>query len=127
MSETLTLVAPRTAPEAAPRSPLAPVSPPRGVPGPHAAAPRRVLIVSYLFPPVGGAGVQRAVKFVKYLSEFGWQPSVLTVANPSVPVMDRSLLADIPRDVTIHKARTLEPGYAVKSIVSAGAAGADTG
>ena len=45
------------------------------------SGPKRVLFVSYPFPPVGGAGVQRTTKFVKYLSEFGWLPSVLTVAK----------------------------------------------
>lgn len=80
--------------------------------------PRRVLIVSYVFPPVGGAGVQRVTKFVKYLSQFGWLPSVLTVANPSVPLQDDSLLADIPPETIIRKARTWEPGYGVKRAVA---------
>ena len=75
---------------------------------------RKVVIVAYNFPPVGGAGVQRPVKFVKYLKGFGWQPIVLAVANPSVPVVDESLLLDIPDDVTIYKAKTLEPSYAQK-------------
>ena len=43
---------------------------------------RRVLVVAYVFPPAGGAGVQRVTKFVKYLPEFGWDCSVLTVAKP---------------------------------------------
>lgn len=81
---------------------------------------KRVLLVAYQFPPVGGAGVQRVVKFVKYLPQFGWQATVLTVANPSVPVLDHSLEADIPAGTVIRKARTLEPGYAVKAAVSAG-------
>src|SRR5581483_9788229 len=49
---------------------------------------RRVLLVAYQFPPVGGAGVQRVTKFVKYLPRHGWDVSVLTVANPSVPLYD---------------------------------------
>jgi glycosyltransferase involved in cell wall biosynthesis len=81
---------------------------------------RRVLVVSYFFPPVGGAGVQRATKFVKYLPENGWLPSVLTVSNPSVPVFDESLLSDVPQGTIIRRARTLEPSYAIKSKVSAG-------
>lgn len=75
---------------------------------------KKVVIIAYNFPPVGGAGVQRPVKFVKYLREFGWEPVVLTVANPSVPVIDESLLGDIPDDVAIYKAKTLEPSYAQK-------------
>ena len=80
---------------------------------------KRVLVVSYNFPPVGGAGVQRVTKFVKYLPEFGWDATVLTTENPSVPVYDESLLADIPPQTLVVKARTLEPGYALKRFVSA--------
>jgi hypothetical protein len=84
---------------------------------------RRVLFISYLFPPTGGVGVQRATKFVKYLPEFGWDCSVLTAANPSAPLRDESLLGDIPAETVIHRARTLEPGYAVKQAVSASGEG----
>jgi glycosyltransferase involved in cell wall biosynthesis len=83
-------------------------------------ATRRVLFISYPFPPVGGAGVQRTTKFVKYLPGHGWETSVLTVANPSVPAFDTSLLADIPEQTVVRKARTWEPSYAVKSAVAAG-------
>jgi glycosyltransferase involved in cell wall biosynthesis len=79
----------------------------------------RVLFISYVFPPVGGAGVQRTTKFVKYLPAQNWQPSVLTVQNPSVPAFDNSLLADISPDLIVRRARTLEPGYALKSTISA--------
>lgn len=75
---------------------------------------RRVLLVSYHFPPVGGAGVQRPVKFVKYLREHGWEASVLIAANPSVPVFDESLCADLPEDLVIARARTWEPDYSAK-------------
>jgi glycosyltransferase involved in cell wall biosynthesis len=81
---------------------------------------KRVLFISYQFPPVGGAGVQRVTKFVKYLQGYGWLPSVLTVANPSVPASDESLVADIPTCTIVRKARTWEPGYAVKKVISAG-------
>jgi len=80
--------------------------------------PRRVLLVAYQFPPVGGAGVQRVTKFVKHLPKFGWQADVLTVKNPSVPIIDESLLADIPPETILARAKTWEPGYAVKSLVS---------
>jgi glycosyltransferase involved in cell wall biosynthesis len=80
---------------------------------------QRVLFVAYLFPPVGGAGVQRTSKFVKYLPEFGWLPSVLTAANPSVPLYDRSLLDDVPPELLVRRARTWEPGYALKASVAA--------
>ena len=87
---------------------------------PQAVELRRVLFISYIFPPVGGAGVQRTTKFVKYLHHFGWSASVLTVANPSVPLYDRSLLADIPKHTLIRKAHTWEPSYSLKSVIAAG-------
>lgn len=80
---------------------------------------KRVLFVAYLFPPVGGVGVHRAAKFVKYLPHFGWDCSVLTASNPSAPLFDESLLKDIPAETIIRKARTYEPGYAMKNMVSA--------
>lgn len=79
---------------------------------------RRLLLIAYQFPPVGGAGVQRVTKFVKYLPQFGWQVTVLTVKNPSVPILDESLLRDIPPETVLARARTWEPGYAMKSLVA---------
>jgi glycosyltransferase involved in cell wall biosynthesis len=87
---------------------------------PAAKSPRpRVLLIAYVFPPVGGAGVQRVTKFVKYLPTCGWDVSVLTVANPSVPLQDTSLNQDIPPETKIYRARTWEPGYGLKSAVVA--------
>ena len=93
----------------------------------RAAGPKRVLFISYAFPPVGGAGVQRVTKFVKYLPHEGWLPSVLTVANPSVPAFDPTLLKDVPDQTVIRRARTLEPGYKLKSAVSDGTPGKTNG
>ena len=84
---------------------------------------KKVVIVSYNFPPVGGAGVQRPVKFVKYLRAFGWEPVVLSVSNPSVPVVDNSLMRDIPEDVKIYRAKTLEPSYSRKQDYASSRAG----
>ncbi|MCA8982509.1 MAG: glycosyltransferase [Planctomycetaceae bacterium] len=81
--------------------------------------PKRVLFVAYQFPPAGGIGVHRVVKFVKYLPEFGWESSVLTVSNPSVPLTDNSHAADIPATTHVLRARTWEPGYHWKKKVSA--------
>lgn len=75
---------------------------------------KRLLLISYHFPPVGGAGVQRPLKFVKYLRRFGWDVSVLMAENPSVPVFDESLCRDLPEGLVIEKARTWEPDYRVK-------------
>jgi glycosyltransferase involved in cell wall biosynthesis len=86
------------------------------------AAPeiKRVLLVSYTFPPVGGAGVQRSAKFAKYLPHFGWQVSVLTASNPSVPLFDESLCASVPAETMIERVATWEPSYKFKAQVSAG-------
>lgn len=73
----------------------------------------RALVVAYAFPPVGGAGVQRAVKLVKYLPEWGVDADVLTVSNPSVPLKDTTFDKDLV-GVKVHRAPTLEPGYGVK-------------
>ncbi|KYF85684.1 hypothetical protein BE20_22045 [Sorangium cellulosum] len=73
------------------------------------------MLISYHFPPVGGAGVQRPVKFVKYLRRFGWEASVLVAANPSAPLSDESLLRDIPAETHIARARTWEPSYSMKA------------
>jgi glycosyltransferase involved in cell wall biosynthesis len=80
---------------------------------------KRVLFISYAFPPVGGAGVQRIAKFAKYLPACNWAVSVLTAANPSVPLFDESLCADIPPETVIERAPTWEPSYAMKSSVTA--------
>jgi glycosyltransferase involved in cell wall biosynthesis len=88
---------------------------------------RRVLFVSYAFPPTGGGGVQRAAKFAKYLPHFGWRPTILTVANPSVPVQDYDLAEDLDPRLSIVRARTWEPGYGVKKqLARAGSAGRAT-
>ncbi len=89
----------------------------RGIRGPKSGK-GRILFLCYLFPPVGGAGVQRPVKFIKYLSELGWEITVLTVSNPSVPVFDESLLDDIPSSTEIRKAATLEPDYRYKARIA---------
>ena len=79
-----------------------------------AATKPRLLLIAYSFPPVGGAGVQRPVKWVKNLVNMGWDVTVLTTANPSVPTRDESLLTDIPDDVLVLRAKTWEPDYRFK-------------
>ncbi len=89
--------------------------------------PLRVLVVAYAFPPTGGAGVGRPAKLVKYLPAHGVQPTVLTAANPSVPLRDESLLKDLPPEMPIVRVRTLEPGYAVKQAGWTARAGSPAG
>ncbi len=74
---------------------------------------KRVLLVAYFFPPDGGAGTQRAVKFCKYLPEFGWQPTVITRAREAggqlVPE-DAALLADVGPEVRVVRVPEGAPG-----------------
>lgn len=67
------------------------------------SAYRNVLIVAFNFPPHGGGGVQRSVKFVRYLPEFGWRPIVLTSSAEAAAIQDTSLLKEIPSGVQIHR------------------------
>lgn len=69
----------------------------------------RILIITYYWPPSGGSGVQRWLKFAKYLPEFGLLPFVLTVKNPTYPFMDESLSEDVPEEATVETSFSLEP------------------
>lgn len=70
---------------------------------------RRVLIITYYWPPSGGSGVQRWVKFAKFLPQEGWQPVIYTPENPDITSMDKSLADEIPPEAEIIKKRILEP------------------
>ncbi len=70
---------------------------------------KTVLIITYYWPPSGGAGVQRWLKTVKYLREYGWEPVVYTPENPEAPALDNSLLKDIPEGVKVLKQPIWEP------------------
>ncbi len=89
--------------------------------------PLRALIVSYAFPPVGGAGVQRVLKLVKYLPQHGVHADVLTAKDPSVPVQDDSLIRDVPAETKVLRARTFEPAYTAKRLAWQVAANGQTG
>ena len=78
---------------------------------------KKVLIVTYYWPPAGGPGVQRWLKFVKYLPEFGIKPVVLIPENATYPILDESLLNEIPNDAEILKLPIKEP-YALASLLS---------
>jgi glycosyltransferase involved in cell wall biosynthesis len=77
---------------------------------------KKILIVTYYWPPAGGPGVQRILKIVEHLPEQGWEPIVLTVENPSAPAIDESLLARIPENIKIYKTKTSEPFEAYKKL-----------
>ena len=69
----------------------------------------KVLIISYYWPPAGGPGVQRWLKFVKYLPDFNVEPIVYIPENPNYPLVDESLIAEVSKDVTIIKQPISEP------------------
>lgn len=70
---------------------------------------KKVLIISYYWPPSGGAGVQRWVKFVKYLVDLNIEPIVFIPENPHYPVEDDSFFKDIPENLKIIKFPVWEP------------------
>ncbi len=70
---------------------------------------QKVLIITYYWPPAGGPGVQRWLKFVKYLPEFGFEPWVYMPQNPHYPIEDESLLKEVPNQVKILKRPIREP------------------
>ncbi len=71
----------------------------------------KVLIISYYWPPAGGPGVQRWLKFVKYLPEFDIHPVIYIPENPKYPITDSSLTKEIPENVTIYKSKIFEPYF----------------
>lgn len=78
---------------------------------------KRVLIISYYWPPTGGSGVQRWVKFAKYLPSEGWQPVIYTPENPEQLAVDESLAAEIPEAVEVVKTRIVEPYEMYKKLL----------
>ncbi|MCD4665940.1 MAG: glycosyltransferase [Bacteroidales bacterium] len=70
---------------------------------------KKVLIITYYWPPGSSPGVQRFLKFVKYLKDFGWKPYILTVNNGSYPSRDESLLNDVPSGLEVYRTKTFEP------------------
>lgn len=81
---------------------------------------KKVLIVAYYFPPIGGGGVQRALKMAKYLGEFGWQPYVLTVEPEYHVSLDPTLLEQLPEGVVIERVK--EPSLGRKALRPAASA-----
>ena len=70
---------------------------------------KRVLIITYYWPPSGGGGVQRWLKFSKYLPEFGWEPVIYTPENPEPAVIDTALVEEVHSGCEILKTRIWEP------------------
>ena len=69
---------------------------------------KNILIISYYWPPAGGPGVQRWLKFATYLNDFGIEPVVYVPENPTYPIIDKSLLKDVP-DIELLRIPIIEP------------------
>ena len=70
---------------------------------------KRALIITYYWPPAGGPGVQRWLKFVKYFREFGVEPIVYAPENPNYPLVDEKFASEIPSDIEVLKQPINEP------------------
>lgn len=70
---------------------------------------KKVLIITYYWPPTGGGGVQRWLKFVKYFRKFGIEPIIFTPENPEQPSVDESLIEEIPDNIEVIKNTIWEP------------------
>ena len=72
---------------------------------------KKILVITYYWPPSGGAGVQRSLKFVKYLPAFGIEPIVITVDpnQATYPILDETLLKEVKEDVRVISTRSFEP------------------
>lgn len=76
---------------------------------------KNVLIIAYFFPPMGGSGVQKTLKFVKYLSEFNYNPIILTVDSRFTRwIKDKSLLEQIPPDTIVYRTPTFDMNWLFK-------------
>ena len=80
----------------------------------------RALFVAFYFPPAGGGGVQRTLKFCKYLPEFGIEVHVLTPDDPKWFARDDRLLTQVPDDTVVHRARFLGPRSSFRENALAG-------
>lgn len=78
---------------------------------------KKVLIIAYYWPPAGGPGVQRWLKFVKYLPDFGIEPHVYVPENPTYPIIDVDLEGEVSDKAVIIRKKIFEP-YAVASLFS---------
>jgi len=70
---------------------------------------KKILIITYYWPPAGGPGVQRWLKFAKYLPDFGWKPIIYTPENPSYPLLDETLMKDVPENIEMVRTTIWEP------------------
>ncbi len=80
---------------------------------------RKVLLIADEFPPVGGAGVQRTIKFVKYLRKYGYEPIIFTRCDNHILLRDDTMVKEIPRDVVVIRTKPYDLLYQNKLIYKA--------
>lgn len=82
---------------------------------------KRVLVITYYWPPTGGSGVQRWVKFAKFLPQEGWEPVIYTPENPERTSVDETLLAEVSPTLEVVKRPILEPYNIYRRLMGKGA------
>ena len=82
---------------------------------------KRVLVIAYYWPPSGGSGVQRWVKFAKYLPKEGWEPVIYTPENPEYTAIDRTLEAEVSPDLEVIRTPINEPYNIYRKLMGRGA------
>jgi hypothetical protein len=81
---------------------------------------RRVLFIAYLYPPIANSGTRRSLSFANHLPDFGWEPLVLTVANPAPKYCDMALMAEIRQGTHVERVPTVSRKLAEKFAAFAG-------
>ena len=84
---------------------------------PTSSSPKRVLVVAYYWPPAGGPGVQRWLKFAKYLPQQGWNPTLVVPDGAAYPVLDPSLSEDVAQSLEVIRVPIFEPYEAVLGLI----------
>ena len=77
---------------------------------------KKVLIITYYWPPCGGIGVLRCLKFAKYLRHYGWEPIIFTAEGAHYPSIDHTNEKDIPENITVLRQKIWEPYHIYKFI-----------
>lgn len=77
---------------------------------------KKVLIITYYWPPSGGIGVHRCLKFAKYLRDFGWEPIIYTAKDAQYPYIDETNLKQVPENIIVLKNKIKEPFNIFKKI-----------
>lgn len=77
---------------------------------------KKLLILTYYWPPAGGIAVQRWFRFVCSLREFGWEPVIYTAKDASYPILDETLLGQLPEGIKVYRLKATEPNNLLKLI-----------